>query len=397
VWQSPFEWLAKYGLKGIKGRWARAMAGTGVCPICHRDEKPFHVPTQCPILPELGLKLIPCPPVKPSLVATAPASASPAPSPSPTPAPSGRSAATDSTPLTESATAPSGLAALVGPVDASAQDDYDTDEDFQWDGDESGPAFTDPPKLNKLVPLYSTPSCSHAQALLAHPGASASQLISLPSRVKNILSKLSNLSPCPPNGGHLAVADTGATDQMIPDKSSFISYHLVSGLDVCMGNNSYIPVLGQGTAIFGLNGKRVLTRNVLHVPGLAVPLYSLHTHMAQPGCGFFGSESSRFLIYFPTFVLSMDTLVYCHLSYKPLGSCAPPGTLHYAQPRRSPTYYPSERALSSTAAAPPPPGPAFIKDDCSTAGADMLTSLESPVDTPTSTKVRRSGVSHSLT
>jgi hypothetical protein len=244
VWQSPFEWLAKYGLKGIKGHWTRAMAGTGICPGCHCDEKPFHVPTQCPILPELGLKLIPCPPVKPSLVATAPASASPTPSPSPTPAPSGWSAATDSTPSTESATAPSGLAASVAPVDASAQEDYDTNEDFQWDGDESGPAFTGPPKLNKSVPLYSTPSCSHAQALLAHPGASAPRSISLPSRVTSILSKLSILSPCLPNGGHLAVADTGATEHMIPNKSSFISYHSVSGLNVRMGNNSYIPVLG---------------------------------------------------------------------------------------------------------------------------------------------------------
>jgi hypothetical protein len=50
VWQSPFEWLSKYGLKGIKGHWTRAMVGTGFCPICHCDEKPFHVPTQCPLL-----------------------------------------------------------------------------------------------------------------------------------------------------------------------------------------------------------------------------------------------------------------------------------------------------------------------------------------------------------
>jgi hypothetical protein len=34
VWQSPFEWLTKYGLKGIKGCWMRAMAGTGICSIC---------------------------------------------------------------------------------------------------------------------------------------------------------------------------------------------------------------------------------------------------------------------------------------------------------------------------------------------------------------------------
>jgi hypothetical protein len=35
IWQSPFEWLSKYGLKGIKGHWTRAMAGTGICPIFH--------------------------------------------------------------------------------------------------------------------------------------------------------------------------------------------------------------------------------------------------------------------------------------------------------------------------------------------------------------------------
>jgi hypothetical protein len=50
IWQSPFEWLAQYGVKGIKGRWTRAMAGTGSCPICHHDELPCHVPTKCPML-----------------------------------------------------------------------------------------------------------------------------------------------------------------------------------------------------------------------------------------------------------------------------------------------------------------------------------------------------------
>jgi hypothetical protein len=38
VWKTPFEWLVQYGIKGIKGCWMRAMAGTGICPICHRDE-----------------------------------------------------------------------------------------------------------------------------------------------------------------------------------------------------------------------------------------------------------------------------------------------------------------------------------------------------------------------
>ncbi len=37
VWQSPLEWLSKYGIKRIKGRWTRALAGTGICPMCHHE------------------------------------------------------------------------------------------------------------------------------------------------------------------------------------------------------------------------------------------------------------------------------------------------------------------------------------------------------------------------
>ena len=70
VWQTLFEWLAQYGIKGIKGRWKRIMAGTGICPICHCDELPRHAPTQCPLLAQLGLTLVTCP-----LVANAPAPA----------------------------------------------------------------------------------------------------------------------------------------------------------------------------------------------------------------------------------------------------------------------------------------------------------------------------------
>ena len=64
------------------------------------------------------------------------------------------------------------------------------------------------------------------------------------------------------------VADTGATDHMVPDRGAFISYKSIHGLRVRMGNNSFAPVLGRGTAIISLNGQRLLIRNVLHVPGL---------------------------------------------------------------------------------------------------------------------------------
>ncbi len=96
-----------------------------------------------------------------------------------------------------------------------------------------------------------------------------------------------------------------------------------------MGNNSYVLVLGRGTAIFAINGKRILVRKVLHIPGLAVPLYSLRTHVTQRGCGFLGTDESGFLVYFPTFALLVDTAVDCHLSFNPLGHFAPLHTLHY--------------------------------------------------------------------
>ena len=88
----PFEWLSSYNVGCIKTCWTRAVAGTGICPICHREEKPWHVPANCPLLKELNLKLVSGPPSLssapapggPPAPALAPA-ASAAPSPSPSP------------------------------------------------------------------------------------------------------------------------------------------------------------------------------------------------------------------------------------------------------------------------------------------------------------------------
>jgi hypothetical protein len=53
-WNNPFEWLSSYYKKGIKTHWTRALAGMGICPICHRAKKPWHVPANCP--PPQGIK-----------------------------------------------------------------------------------------------------------------------------------------------------------------------------------------------------------------------------------------------------------------------------------------------------------------------------------------------------
>jgi hypothetical protein len=148
-----------------------------------------------------------------------------------------------------------------------------------------------------------------------------------------------------------------------------------------MGNNSYAPVLGRGTAIISLNGQCLLICNVLHVLALRVPLYSLWAHLRQPGCGFVGSHDTGMHVYFPGVVLSVDMSTNCHLSYAPLGKSAPLSILHYVQPRCPPTTYPTEssafRAGSGLITSPdllPPGAPAIIKDDASIASLLVLPS-----------------------
>jgi len=174
-----------------------------------------------------------------------------------------------------------------------------------------------------------TPSCSQAnpeprsialprmvQRLLANPGSHA-----IPTSYQPDLSKTS-----------LLVADSGATDHMIPDRSAFISYRRVHGLRVRMGNKSHAPVLGKGSAIISLNGKKVLIRDCLHVPDLRNPLYSLRAHQRQRGCGFIGLHGHGVYVYFPNFVLEVDTSTDCHLRYQALGRACGLSEVDYVQP-----------------------------------------------------------------
>ncbi len=351
----------------MKQRWVRTLAGTGICPICYCDKKPFHVPAQCPLLADLNLKIVAGSPAP----APAPGGGGSAPAPTPSallsvPGTRPASAGSDAVSSPPAATvAPSGLTALV--TRDGVKPDYDTDEDFTWDGDEPAISASVATKLtSSVLPYSTTPLCCYAQVgVPVSPSVAYTTTISLLLSITQILDRLSLTPSAPTSVGRFAVADTGATDHMVPDKLAFISYKHVIGLNVRMGNNSYVPVQGRGSAIFALNGKRVLIQNVLHVPGLAVPLYSLQTHLSQRGCGFFGSASSGFLVYFLTFVLSVHTSVDCHLSFEPLSSSAPLDTLHYAQPRCIPNYYPSEMSPSSSTASPSRVLPALNEDDVS--------------------------------
>jgi hypothetical protein len=309
VWQSPFEWLAQYGVKGSRavgrGQWLGPASALYAIMMTSSS-----CPNQMPMLAELNLKPITCLPAggKP-----APA-LGPAPSPAPAPTPGRCAAVADASSVSSSSgssTAPSSLMAAGAPAPSPAGN-YESDDDFHWEGDDLGVEYDAPPKVNMRLAPYS-PSCSHISIISsilesAIPLHLQARQPCLSSALQQLLKNLSSLPVVLPlHHGRLAVADTGATDHMVPDKSYFISYTSISSLSFQMGNNSYIPVLGCGTAIFALKGKRILVCNLLHVLGLAVLLYSLHTHITQQGCGFIGTCVSGFLVYLPTFVLSGDT------------------------------------------------------------------------------------------
>ena len=374
-WASPFEWLSTYASKGLKTRWDRAIAGTGICPICHRAEKPWHVPANCPLLKELNLKLVNGPRAA-TPGSAPPATPAPAPAaPAPAPSPGGKVAFTDDRSVSGSVGSPSAPSGLMASV---ADEDFDSDQEFRWAGDESGLEFSLPSSRKSNASVAPYPSCSHVSVTSSSPSLLPSALVSrrstslassdtppsISSALQSLLSRLSTSSISPDSYRRLAVADSGATDHMFPDKSAFISYKSTSHLKVRMGNNSHLPVLARGSAIISLNGQRVLVRNALHVPGLAMPLYSLRAHFQQPGCGFLGTNDVGMLVYFPSFVLSADTSSDCTLSYEPLGRSAPLSTLHYVQPRCRPSLYPSETSLSSTTVST---SPALIEDDGSVA------------------------------
>ena len=184
--------------------------------------------------------------------------------------------------------------------------DESSTDSFRWDGDDDGVNFkpngsvsmyplstVNPLRPSPPSPTPSAPSCSWVSLELDQ--SSLLDADPLPDDIILPLGLVSALHRAISpeefmEGLRLVVADTGATDHMVPDRLAFISYKAIQNLHIHMGNNSFAPVLGQGTAIISLNEQHILIRHVLHVPALCVPLYSLRAHLRQWGCGFVGSH-----------------------------------------------------------------------------------------------------------
>ena len=198
-WASPLEWLSNYTAKRIKIRWERAIAGTGICPICHRAEKPWHVPANCPLLKDLNLKLVNGPPS--SAPGPAP-SAAPAPAPvapTPSPSPGGQVASVDDRSVSGSVCSPSAPSGLMASV---TEDDFNSDLEFHWTGNDDGLEYSpsvdsSSRKSNARVAHY--PTCFQVSVMSSSPvgfftpsasHSSSTACLSLPPSISTALQSL---------------------------------------------------------------------------------------------------------------------------------------------------------------------------------------------------------------
>jgi hypothetical protein len=267
---------------------------------------------------------------------------------------------------------------------ATVADSYNSGTDFEYEGKDKGKLYVPSSKLNSARFLYlpippdlcsrisftqddkASPSPPHPITTCNHSTPQSSHdpvgicTIKLPKHVMALLQNPPAHSIAIPflADGHplsLLVADTGATDHMLPDKSAFISYRPVVNCRVRMGNNSFAPILGTGSTVFAVNGKRILIQDCLHVPALRNPLYSLRAHQQQHGCGFLGMHNLGIYVFFPTFIVKVDMATDCHLSYEPIGHSGTLPSLDYVQPKTITTSASNTTSMPSV--------PAVIEDD----------------------------------
>jgi hypothetical protein len=204
--------------------------------------------------------------------------------------------------------------------------DSDSADDAAYDDAE----FALADNSNNADPLY-TVSARHATADQNSACGFVSSAIS--SLATAHLSKYQATIAKPVADTNLAVADSGSTDNMLPDHSAFLSYRRLINRFVTLGDDTRLPILGKGSAKVKLNGKVVILRKCLHVPGLRNPLYSLRKHRKMPGCGTYSDYDHSAFILFLRFTLQIDDSVNNFISYEPIGCSQPNITIDYCKPR----------------------------------------------------------------
>ena len=127
-------------------------------------------------------------------------------------------------------------------------------------------------------------------------------------------------------------ADSGASEDMFPDYSTFKTYHRLTNRYVTLGDTKRLTIEGIGTAVYTLNGRTILTCNALHIPALRGPLYSLHKQRQQTGCGVYSSYKDESYLFFPGFILQVEDSYNNIVSYRSLGASYK-GSIDYIEPK----------------------------------------------------------------
>jgi len=192
--------------------------------------------------------------------------------------------------------------------------DSDDDAEFCFDFTE------DNPKTNSSAYITFATACHAAIQSASSPLAALARCEF--TKIKIALHSEDEVACC---------VDSGATKHMFPDYTTFVSYRRVYNKVVTLGDGSPPPILGRGTAKFSINKHVILVRNVLHVPGLSAPLYSLHQHRLMPGCGFFFHFDCGAFLLFPTFSVKVDDSEDCLVNFKAVGT-RPLAPIDYAEP-----------------------------------------------------------------
>jgi hypothetical protein len=178
-YRTPFEWLATYNPGSITTCWRKSLGGNFYCAFCNGKEK--HHPIKCPLLGELGLKLIDISGGnRGSFSGSTPLAGAQSGAPPATP-PAAALAAVVPLPALASGSpsAPAGLTATVEEGDESSMDS------FCWDGDDDGvdfkpngsvsmypPSTVSPLRPSPPSPTPFVPACSWVSLELALLGAS---------------------------------------------------------------------------------------------------------------------------------------------------------------------------------------------------------------------------------
>ena len=112
----------------------------------------------------------------------------------------------------------------------------------------------------------------------------------------------------------VAILDSGAIHHLWTYYKAFIPYNHVYNQYVTLTDNSKIQIYGKGTIAIEMGRKKMIIRNVYHVPDLRLPLFSLGVHLCVPGCGYHSNNNGVFC-FLSTFHMALydavDTYVSC--------------------------------------------------------------------------------------